>query len=983
MDFLNSNSLITPINSGSCSIDDVPSVFAHIRMLHVNARDIRAGDKFAEIGDFVTLTGADVVCVSETFLSVRDTEGYNLDNFSHLSIVREGRGGGGVSVYVSNSFDILETSHFSSYDEGVQIIRCKVKRRDICCYVIAFYSNNRAQHDCLLEVLDRAISGLAFPVIALGDSNINTLRQDLISTEYLSFFSSNALAPAIEGITRFESGTCLDHIFLSVGHVADSYSRIIETNTISDHFPVWVAVCFKVEHAIPLPDTSQWIERRIFSTNNFSRFFYSLTHADFSTITQSNCVDTALADLENILFSVYNSSFPLKAFRLPIPSYNPLFPDPLRQLRRRLDRLRRKYCRNKANLLAKHHYYATLGHYRSMRKQVFAKLLNDSISRKDSARAWRSMKNMLGQRSSRGAPAELLVNGMPVIGPKLVAEAFAAHFAGVGEAVVSRLESSTTTAASLLAHRPLYLPFKIDNISELTLLSASKHIRTNFGGPADKIPSRILKQTLPFISKALLHIFNLSVNTGIFPERFKTATVIPLYKGKGSRADPLNYRPISLCSYFSKLFEKCISMQLSHYLNSVDYFSKAQFGFLRYRSTDLAICEFYNKIAHLVRGGNAALCAFLDVAKAFDSVSPDTLDNIFEALSFDILARRWFFSYLSFRKITVRVCNLDSDERKVMFGVPQGSSLGPLLFIIYINLILRYIESRPTLGACCYADDLTVFMKVNKITADADVRDFEAELVLLRNVYNAMGLSLNVLKTEIVLFKNTHSRIDLIGKRVQFGEISIPLSDSATFLGVRFSAGLNWLEHFHIVTRKCYGIIATLSRLQRAGLSACSLVYFYKALYIPVLCYGIPLWGTAVESHLRLMAIVQRDAIRALFGLPRRSSVHQHFLQYKLMNLKQLYRYRVSCLMFRQMSVGNSHYSRQYIHRPPLQYPIRNYDIKDLVISMSQTEYCNRAPLYQHGRVWNEIPANIRNATSIGAFQSMLRELLLDAPTET
>lgn len=389
MNYVFDSNVHIPLNTGCCSLDDLPNVFAHIKLVHFNARDVRVGNKFIEIESIASTVGADVICVSETFLSEVDAKAYNLHNFSHQYIVRERCGGGGVSIFVSKSFDILEVKRFHSADERIQIIRCKISRRALCCYVVAFYSNNRSMHEQLLEFLDTAITELALPVIVLGDSNINTLSSDMISTQYLSFFSSNGLLPAIDGVTRYESSTCLDHIFLPFGHVADSYSRIIETSSISDHFPIWTAVCLKtIEAANPTP-RPQKIQRRIFSSTNFSRFISSLSVLDFSAIFQTQCVDKALLRLESLLFSAYSSSFPIKSFCFAKPSRDPFFPDCLKRLRRRLDRLRRKYYRDRSNLLAKFNFYAALKGYRLRRKEILGELMNNSITDKIPSKAWK------------------------------------------------------------------------------------------------------------------------------------------------------------------------------------------------------------------------------------------------------------------------------------------------------------------------------------------------------------------------------------------------------------------------------------------------------------------------------------------------------------------------------------------------------------------------------------------------------------------
>lgn len=967
-----------PIDKGSCSDEDIPEVFAHIKLLHVNARDIRSGVKLREIELIAAAGSADVICVSETFFSLADAEVYNLSGFNHLKTVRKKRRGGGVSVFVSSSFEILGVDSFSSEDENVQLLLCRIKRRNTLCYILAFYSNNRSQHDILLELLDNTLIALDLPVIVTGDSNINTLANDSVSNEYLSLACSRGLLPVIDGITRIESGTCLDHIFLPVGHVVQACSRIIETNTVSDHYPIWAAVCFNVAINTPTETSLSTIKRRIFSTRNFERFFSALGACDFSTIIQSDCVDTALSRFERTLFAVYNTAFPVKAFSMARHSPNPGFPDSLRLQRRKLDRLRRKYCSDKSNLISKWNYYSALKNYRFNRKQIYINFINKNLSSfRSASKVWGFVKKVLGLSKSVSGPTELKMGDALITDARLVGEIFVDLFANIGKTATSGIDQQNLCdVASLLPHRPLYLPFKLKAISAANLLRAASEIKTHFSGSLHLIPSRILKQALPYILEPVLHIFNTSVRLGRFPQNFKIATVIPLFKSKGSKLDPTNYRPISLCTYLSKLLEKCVSQQLYEFLESACFFSSLQFGFISNRSTDTAVCELYNRITQYCQNGNGVLCAFLDVAKAFDSVSPAIFNKILSLLDFDLLTRNWFLSYLTNRRIVVRIGQQISSAREVNLGIPQGSSLGPLIFVIYINVLLSYIETRPGLGACCYADDLTVFMQINKGSAIEGVQRLEMELQLLNTVYNSLNLSLNAQKTVVVLFSDTHSRITVPRQLILFDSVKISPVRTAKFLGIEFSEDLKWIPHFLSIRSKCYAVIAALSRLRQANFPVNALVFFYNALFVPILCYGLVLWGSAFDTHLRQLEVIQRDAVRALFKLPRRSNVTGTMLQYQIMSVKQLYYYRVSCLIYKQRSIGWFRFPSQYEHRRPPPYPLRCYDETDIVLSTERREYCLRSPLHQHGRVWNRIPAAIRSATSLRMFQKKLSAYL-------
>lgn len=365
-----------PLSTGVCESDNLPSLFAHVKVLHVNARSLHSCGKFAELTNLVCCSDADVVCVSETFFSPCDVNLFHLDDYAHFAIARNSRHGGGVSLFIRKSFIVLDHTSFSTDDEAVQAIRCSVKRRDVVCSIIGFYSNNRSQYDELLKILDKATTGISHFMILAGDSNINTLVHDYISTEYLSFLAARGLLPAINGVTRIDSNTCLDHIFVSIGApLAEVNSRIIESNALSDHFPVWCALCFNI---VPTSVDSQPVSarRRIFSSRNFAKFFNTLSVTDFSPVYSPSDTTCAFAIFEELLFKVYDNCFPTRVFRFAKQRSDPLFHNELRRMRRRLDRLLRAYVRNKSDVIAKQNYYAYLSQYRKYRRVVITSYVN-------------------------------------------------------------------------------------------------------------------------------------------------------------------------------------------------------------------------------------------------------------------------------------------------------------------------------------------------------------------------------------------------------------------------------------------------------------------------------------------------------------------------------------------------------------------------------------------------------------------------------
>ena len=198
------------------------------------------------------------------------------------------------------------------------------------------------------------------------------------------------------------------------------------------------------------------------------------------------------------------------------------------------------------------------------------------------------------------------------------------------------------------------------------------------------ISNKVLKASCSVIAPFLEILFNLCLAKGVFPDQFKIAKVIPLHKG-GDKLDKNSYRPISLLPALEKLFEKIISVRLLAYFNDHDLFSKYQFGFREGFTTEFAILDIYEKLLNNLDKGSITCSIFLDLAKAFDSVSHSILIRKLEKYGIQGKALSLFVSYLEERYQFVEIDNVSSLLSLIEYGVPQGSILGPLLFLIHIN----------------------------------------------------------------------------------------------------------------------------------------------------------------------------------------------------------------------------------------------------------------------------------------------------------
>ena len=351
-------------------------------------------------------------------------------------------------------------------------------------------------------------------------------------------------------------------------------------------------------------------------------------------------------------------------------------------------------------------------------------------------------------------------------------------------------------------------------------------------------------------------VLNASMINGIFPEQLKFAKVCPIHKS-GSKTDVANYRPISLLPVFSKIFEKALHSRLLVFLEKNNTLYKHQFGFRKQHSCEHALLAAQHTILHALDKKQIAMLLLIDFSKAFDMVDHQILLNKLEHYGIRGIAVKLFESYLKGRQQSVTINNAKSDCKPLSHGVPQGSILGPLLFIIYINDMPNIHKLAKFI---LYADDANIIL--TGANAHEIISKYRELSSVLSNWVASNGLMLNVRKTNYMLFSNVNIE-DFSSYKPTINNIPIERKFVTKFLGVLIDDKLQWAHHIKALSTKMSRNCGILYKM-KGILPPKAMLTLYHSFVQSHLNYCSLIWGLGSKNSIKALFVCQKKAMRTL-----------------------------------------------------------------------------------------------------------------------
>ena len=484
----------------------------------------------------------------------------------------------------------------------------------------------------------------------------------------------------------------------------------------------------------------------------------------------------------------------------------------------------------------------------------------------------------------------------------------------------------------------------------------------------DKISARLLKCAAHTIAPSITKLLNVSIRSGRFPELWKCSKITALFKS-GDRTNASNYRPISILPTLSKILEKAVHTQLYDYLDVNNMLSNKQFGFRRSFSTVSALSSFADEVLLNMEQGKLCGAVFLDLTKAFDTVDHGLLLSKLSAIGVRHSALQWFQSYLSNRKQRVCCGNELSEELPITYGVPQGSILGPLLFIIYINDLPNVLKFS---CASLYADDTVVYCYGS---TPQDVRDMlNEDLLSVAKWLEENKLTLNLEKTKCML----------IGSSRKFRNVSLSVSilnhniesvSKFKYLGIFLATDFTWSDHVEYISSKINQRLSLLRRIKYL-LPFKSRLLFYNTLVLPLFDYADIVWGD--KNNITIMSslqVLQNKAAKIILDRPLHSSATEALGALKWLPLENR-RFQRRCIyIYKCLNGLIKHHIKLETHQECHQQNTRN---KDKFRLPKVTRNWGKQRISYHAvNDYNTLSKEIRNSHNIQSFKSKLFKYLM------
>lgn len=944
-----------------------------LHFIHLNVRSLLP--KIDELKIIARKSKGAVISITETWLddSVTISE-INIPGYIPLRHDRN-RNGGGVAAYVRD--DLAFNPRPDLHSANLELLWFELllpKSKPILVGTCYRPPNQKNFLDLLEDNLSKQRSDC--DIFVLGDLNICMKnKSSSLCKSYQSILNIFGCEQLITTPTRVthNSSSIIDHV------ITNCKEKVCQSGSLplglSDHDLVYCT------RKIVRGQIGKHNTVRVRSLKNYSieALCTKLVDTNWSRVLNCKDAEESWNAFKDIFTSVIDSMAPIKEVRLKNRTEPWINAEILSKIRLR-DEILYKFRKLKCNELYRRYCQLRNEVQRLVRCAKSSYLLDKVEEHKnDSRKLWQDLK-LTGYKSKLKNSGNFVLNidGNNCYDSHKLADHFNKFYTSVASSLVDRLPSppniynpNGNVCKQFYNDKGVQLDsFQLHTVSEEFILKELRSLNVTKSTGLDNIPPRFLKDGAEYLVKPILHIVNLSIEQNVVPNELKYAKVKPLYK-KGSKLEVGNYRPVSVLCSVSKILEKSVYMQLVNYLDANDLIYHLQSGFRGNYSTETCHIHLMDYVREQTAMGNFTGMLLIDLQKAFDTVNHDLLCEKLKVLGCSNSCTKWFKSYLSHRKQLVNIGNVNSELCEISCGVPQGSLLGPLLFLCYVNDMCTSVTCKLML----YADDSALLVS-HKDPNFISTRLSE-ELKSCKSWFIDNKLSMHMGKTECILF-GSHRKLKAVKHfSVKCDEVVIHAVKCVKYLGLEIDSTLSGEKIVNSIVKRTNSRLKFLYRN-----SDCLDMQSRKTLCNSLIqCqfdYCCPAWFPSITKDLKdKLQVAQNKVVRFILKLPDRSHIGFHeFSQIKLLNVQN----RVQMLQLSHVFkifhnscpdyLANHFNTVSSVHQYSTRSSVYNFHVPKVNGFSSKTFYFTGISF------WNSLPNYIKEINSKNHFKMELKLFL-------